>query len=301
VGVIVPIHGEARWLEPALRSVLEQDPPPDEVVVVDDGTSPPVALPPALAGRCRLVRREARGGPAAARNVGLETLAADLVAFADADDVWRPGKLAAQLAALERHPRAVLCFGRARVVGAGGEATGEAWEAPPPGPIGPPALAPLVFERNPVVTSTVLARASAVGDAGGFDPDVPDGVEDLDLWLRLAAAGATFVCEPRAEIDYRRHPGGLTADVARLAEGRLAVHDRHAGLVGEATGRRVRARDLVTLARGRIRQRRYAEARAALARAGALAPLSHRERAIAAILAVPGARAALGRRAPYGR
>ena len=37
----------------------------------------------------------------------------DWIALLDADDAWEPGKLAAQREAIERHPDAVLCFGRA--------------------------------------------------------------------------------------------------------------------------------------------------------------------------------------------
>jgi hypothetical protein len=77
------------------------------------------------------------------------------------------------------------------------------------------------------------------------------------------------------------------------------VHAAHGSLVDEDTRRRVESRDLVLLARGRIRQRRYADAAAALRRAGELAPLDARERALRGLVAVPGLRAALGRRAPY--
>jgi hypothetical protein len=77
------------------------------------------------------------------------------------------------------------------------------------------------------------------------------------------------------------------------------VHTAHAGLVSEQLARRMRAQDLVLLARGRVRQRRYAEARAALAEAASLQPPSPRERVLRPLLAVPGLRGLLGRRAPY--
>jgi hypothetical protein len=135
---------------------------------------------------------------------------------------------------------------------------------------------------------------------GGFVPSAPlPAASDWDLWLRLATAGHSFVCEPAARIRYRRHEGGLTADIARLAEAGLAIHERHASLVDEKTARHARATDLETLARGRIRERRYAEARDALDQAGELRPLATRERLLRISLAVPGARAAVGRRNPY--
>src|SRR2546430_14171271 len=114
VGVLVPVRGPAPHLADALQSVLEQAPAPDAIVVVDDASPEPVQLDPAHSGRCTLVRREERGGAPGARDTGLERLSTDLVALIDADDVWRPGKLATQLAALEAHPAAAACFSRAR-------------------------------------------------------------------------------------------------------------------------------------------------------------------------------------------
>jgi hypothetical protein len=63
----------------------------------------------------------------------------------------------------------------------------------------------------------------------------------------------------------------------------------------------VRARDLRALADGSIRERRFADARAALREAAALGPPPVRERALAVALRVPGLRGRLGRRDPYQR
>ena len=296
VGVIIPVLAPALWLEEAVRAVLGQDPAPERVVVVDDGSSPPLAV----AG-CEVVRRERAGGPAAARAGGLAALAGEceLVALADADDVWHPGKLRAQLDALARHPDAAVCFGAVRAVGPDGRPTAERWPQVAPGVHEAQALAPIVYERNPIATSTVVARAAAIAAAGGFESELAPAAEDLDLWLRMLAHGAAFAFEPDARIDYRRHPGGRSADLAALAQCLLAVHERHAGLVEPEVARRARAHDLVALARGRVRQRRYGEARAALREAATLAPPTPRERALAATLTLPGLRAALGRRPPH--
>src|SRR4051812_13687623 len=122
VGVIVPVRAPAPYLAEALESVLGQDPAPDAVVLVDDGWRPVLELPPGV----QLVRLEGDSrGPAAARAAGLAALDTELVALADADDVWEPGKLAAQLAALAAHPGAAVCFGRAVVIDAAGRPTGE--------------------------------------------------------------------------------------------------------------------------------------------------------------------------------
>jgi GT2 family glycosyltransferase len=297
VGVIVAARAPVPWLAEALESVLSQQPAPDDVVVVDHGSQPPLAD---LRG-VRVVRTGyAGGGPAAARAAGLAELDTELVALADADDVWEPGKLAAQLAALAANPDAAVCFGRGVVIDAAGRSTGKRLPELHAGLIAADELTRELYARNAIPAASAVVRRDALDAVGGFVPETPlPAATDWDLWLRLASAGYAFVCEPEAKIRYRRHEGGLTADVSRLAEAGLAIHERHAGLVGDEVARAARAADLETLARGRIRERRYGEARAALATAAELRPPATRERLLRAAAAVPGLRSALGRRDPY--
>jgi glycosyltransferase involved in cell wall biosynthesis len=299
VALLVPARAPALFLAETLDAVFAQEPAPDLVVVIDDGSQPPLMLHPDHADQCVLVRRETSGGPAAARADGLKAAGdVDLVALCDSDDVWQPGKLAAQRDALARHPGAALAFGTATIVGVDDRPTGERWEQLAPGPHAAAQLAPLLYERNPIPTSSVVMRRAALADAGGF-PTPLRLAEDWDLWLRLLARGAEFVAVPEARIRYRRHPGGLTADIAALAESQLAMHERHAALVDEATARRRLAADHVAFARGHTRLREWRAARESLRVARKLHPATREERLLAAALAIPVARRALGRRNPY--
>ncbi|MEJ7826531.1 MAG: glycosyltransferase family A protein [Solirubrobacteraceae bacterium] len=250
VGVIVPVHGFPAYLAETLDCVLDQRPAPDAVIVVDDASPQPIELHPDHARRCTVLRRDACGGPAGARASALPALGPDvsMIALCDADDAWAEGKLAAQLAALERFPQAALCFGPALVVGADGRPTGEQWTQLPSGPQDRGALLALLYESNPIPTSGVVLRRTALEQAGGFGSALRLA-EDWDLWLRLAARGETFVCEPDAVVRYRRHPGGLTADVAALARCQLALHRLHGGLVTPEIRERALAADAAALRR----------------------------------------------------
>lgn len=293
VGVVVPVHGWAQYLAETLDGILGQDPAPGEVIVVDDGSPEPVQLHVDHAPHCLLVRHDERRGLAAARRTGVEALSGDteLVALCDADDTWRPGKLAAQLAALRAQRAAAACFACAEVVGPDGRFTREVWHDPP-------TTLPGLYEHNPIAVSGVLLRRAAVERAGGIARNVP-AAEDWDLWLRLLAAGEQLVYAADAVIAYRRHPGAMSGDVATLARAQLEVHAHHASLVDEPVRRRVEAADLRALAAGLTRARDHAGARTAYARAAALdrPPLAARGRA--ALLGVPVLRGALGRRDPY--
>jgi glycosyltransferase involved in cell wall biosynthesis len=297
VGVIVAARAPVPHLAEALDSVLSQEPAPDRIVVVDHASEPAI---PDRDG-VELIRVGGPGGgPAAARAAGLAALDTELVALADADDVWEPGKLRAQLEALAANPEAAVCFGRALVIDAGGRPTGEQLPELPAGPLSADAMRRELFLRNAIPAASTVIRRDALDAVGGFVPSEPlPAASDWDLWLRLVEAGHGFVCEPGARIRYRRHDGGLTADIVRLAEAGLAIHERHASLVDEQTARQARATDLETLARGRIRERRYDEAREALTEAAELRPPAARERLLSVATRLPGARSILGRRSPY--
>jgi len=249
IGVIVPVHGFAPYLAETLDCVLAQEGAgPVEVVVVDDASVEPLVLHPDHAPHCRLVRRDECGGPAAARASGLGVLGAgvSLVALCDADDAWLPGKLAVQLAALADSPDAVACFTRALIVGGDGRATGERWAEPRPGLHAGPSLVALLYDANPIPTSSVVLRRSALEDVGGFASPVRVA-EDWDLWLRLAAGGGGFICLGDTLVRYRRHPGGLTADVEGLARCQLELHRAHGELVSAEVRERALAGDAAAL------------------------------------------------------
>ncbi|MDQ3769690.1 MAG: glycosyltransferase family 2 protein, partial [Actinomycetota bacterium] len=223
---IVPVHGFAPYLAEALDCVLGEE--PAQVVVVDDGSPEPLRLHPDHAPRCTLVRREHAGGPAVARSAGLEAVddTVETIALCDADDAWEPGSLAPRLAALRDDPAVALAFGRATIVGPDGRATGERWAAPAGGTHEGDALAGWLYGANPLCTSSVVVRRTALEDTGGFTAGLRMA-EDWDLWLRLAARGGRFACVPEAVVRYRRHPDALTVDVEALARAQHRLHARH--------------------------------------------------------------------------
>jgi glycosyltransferase involved in cell wall biosynthesis len=110
VSAIMPVRDGERYIAEALDSMLAQTRPPDEIVVVDDGSTDGTAsIVAGYAEPVRLIRREPRG-VGAAINTALDAISGDVVCFLDADDLWTPGKLAAQCAALERG-RSEIVFG----------------------------------------------------------------------------------------------------------------------------------------------------------------------------------------------
>ena len=105
VSVIIPAYGRPAFLGDALRSVLRQGYQALEVVVVDDASPEPVEI--VDDERIRVVRAAENGGPAAARNLGVEHARGQLLLFLDDDDTWTPERLALALEGLQRAPIAI--------------------------------------------------------------------------------------------------------------------------------------------------------------------------------------------------
>ena len=124
-------------------------------------------------------------GVAHARNVGIAAAQSEWIALLDADDFWRPDLLATSARTIAVSD-AVACFLTAEHVDDNGRVIGRL--AIPDGPVSHTAL---VLGRVVPTTSATLIRRDAVLAAGGFDESFERaaGVEDLDLWFRLAALG----------------------------------------------------------------------------------------------------------------
>ncbi|MFY1634987.1 glycosyltransferase family 2 protein [Solwaraspora sp. WMMB335] len=120
VTVLMPVHNGAAHLLPAIRSVLGQTFADLELLVVDDGSTDRTTEILASVPDPRLrVLHLSRSGIVAALNTGLDAARGRLLARMDADDLADPGRLARQVAFLDRHPGMVACGTDYELFGAG--------------------------------------------------------------------------------------------------------------------------------------------------------------------------------------
>src|SRR5262249_29391250 len=153
-----------------------------ELLILDDGSeddSFAVARTFRRDPRVRLFRMP-HLGQGVTKNHGIFHSRFPLVAFIDADDLWRPTKLERQGALLREPPGGEVVFSR-RVFLRGTELAEDRAPPPPRGEV----LAPL-FRNNFVCFSSVVVRRRALEYAGVFCPELPLAI-DYDLWLRLAS------------------------------------------------------------------------------------------------------------------
>jgi glycosyltransferase involved in cell wall biosynthesis len=99
VSIIIPAYNTGRYLEPTIRSALDQTWPHTEVIVVDDGsTDGSLEVARRFSGpRLRVIAQPNRGS-CAARNTGAQAARGDYLQFLDHDDLLAPEKIEKQLA-----------------------------------------------------------------------------------------------------------------------------------------------------------------------------------------------------------
>lgn len=173
VSVVVPVRDGERYLEPALRSLLDQTRPPDELIVADDGSRDgSAAIAEGLGAR---VLRRPPAGVSAARNAGVRAATGGLIGFLDADDLADPRRLELQVAAIEGVDAVI---GHAENFAMpGSEALGFA-DGPRPG----------------YLPGALLIRRAAFEALGGFDESLPAG-EVLDFFSRAGAVRMRVIDE----------------------------------------------------------------------------------------------------------
>jgi glycosyltransferase involved in cell wall biosynthesis len=223
----------------AVASAQGQEGVAVEVVLVDDGSAGGSAerlrsLAAASEGGVQLIRHDASRGVSVARNAGIERASADWVAFLDDDDLWAPGKLAAQLAVAERESAELVHTGIAVVDGS--RTVVGAIPVRPGGDV----LAELVKLNSIGTPSCVLAATPLLRAAGGFDARLSI-LADWDLWLRLAERARVAACSGYLTA-YTEHEGSMSvtrhlelrAELELLRSKHGALADRYGGRLGGA-------------------------------------------------------------------
>jgi glycosyltransferase involved in cell wall biosynthesis len=112
VTVLIDTYNQERFIEEAIRSVLDQDFPREqmEILVVDDGsTDRTPEIVRQFEPQVKLLQKS-NGGQASAINQGVAHASGEFVAFLDGDDVWLPHKLSRVVAEFRSHPEAVLVY-----------------------------------------------------------------------------------------------------------------------------------------------------------------------------------------------
>lgn len=223
ISVIVPSFGRPDDLRELLAALCATNAPGGgfEVVIVDDGSPQPLApaVRESAGGLDVVVVRTANGGPAAARNAGLERARGALVAFTDDDCRPGPDWLVALAAAHAEHPEALL--GGSNVTALKSNPWAQATQS----------LEDAVYARanGEAVNSRFFASKNLAGPragllaAGAFDVRFRNS-EDRELCERWRRDGGQMVSVPGAVVAHANPRSGRVFWRQHLGYGRGAFH-----------------------------------------------------------------------------
>lgn len=217
ISVIIPCRNSAKTLASTLSSLIHQTFCDWEAIVVDDGSTDETAEVLAAAARTderiRIVGGSGKGA-SVARNLGLRSARADLIAFLDSDDVWDISRVSNFLSFLTENPDVDIAYSRFAFFNEnpGDSPTRSTVPAKPLGVID-------LLKENLVGTmSNVVVTRQALEAIGAFRDDMEHG-EDREWLVRAAAKGCKIFGINQTLLHYRTSVGGLSSDLSKMFDG----------------------------------------------------------------------------------
>jgi|GEM_PF-5167431 len=215
VSVIIPFFQSQAVLHLAINGLLGLTVVNElsiEIVFVDDGSTDASfsVISDRVAaleqkGFTVLVVRQNNKGPAAARNYGIHKSTGDWISCLDVDDVWYQNRFEVLLNYFFDSECDLFCHAEKVRDLESGLVLGTNYYGAHFSVRG------LMIRGNTLSPSSTVVRRSTIDRVGGFSERVDFiGVEDYDLWIKLAANKAQLKICPEVLGEYSRHQSSLS-------------------------------------------------------------------------------------------
>lgn len=205
VSIIIPAYNAEKYIEQTVASVLAQTFENWELLIVEDGSVDRTKeiVERMTDSRIRLIVPKRQGSAAMARNAGLAEAKGRYIAFLDADDIWKPDKLAKELEFMRRK-NAGFVFTAYEYADENGIGKGKTARVP----------ASLTYKealKNTIIfTSTVLFDTQKIPKELIFMPDVKS--EDTATWWNILRHNYTAYGLDEVLVLYRRPANSLSSN-----------------------------------------------------------------------------------------
>jgi len=273
VSIVTPFLDAGPFLREAVESVLAQTYPDWELLLVDDGstdgsTSVARAFAAAHPGRIRYLAHGGRvnKGASASRNLATTMARGELIAFLDADDVYLPDKLSAQVPLLDAHPEAGMLYGgteywhswTGRPEDRARDWVWHRYGVSPNATVAPPRLLATFLRDGGTVPcmGSVLARRRAIEQVGGWEDSFRHICTDQVFHAKLSLHFPVFVADGCWD-RYRQHEGSACHRVERAGQLDAASLRYLSWLEAYLAQRRVSDADVRAALRGALRPYRH--------------------------------------------
>lgn len=201
VSIVIPAYNLARYLEEAIKSVLNQDYPDVELIVLDDGSTDDTRrILEKYRGRI-YAESQPNMGQVNTLNKGWRMSKGDILGFISADDTLLPGAVSKAVACLAANPDAILTYCDFNLIDANSRIVRR--------------VTTPEFSYDDMLIKVICPpgpgaffRRSAFEATGLWDNSLKIML-DYDYWLRLGLKGR-FVRIPEMLAQYRVHETSQT-------------------------------------------------------------------------------------------
>ncbi len=215
ISIVTISFNQARFLEQAICSVLEQGHPTVEYIVVDPGSTD---------GSREIIQRyrdridklifEPDKGPADGLNKGFAHASGDVFGFLNSDDTLEPGSLSSVARYFETHPEVDVVSGHSWIIDAEGRRKRRFYSDRF-------SLRMAAYGASILAQQSTFFRSEIFRRVDGFNID-NRSAWDGELFVDMALAGARFALVQEFWSRFRIHNEGITGS------GKLhALHQRH--------------------------------------------------------------------------
>ena len=257
VSICIPAYKAERFLSATLATVRDQQFGNWELIVTEDGSEDGTSdivrqFAATVPQSVRYIRHAKNLGLPATRNTGTDAACAEWIALLDSDDLWEPDHLSELVDLVNAGSAAELIHSGSILFDSDTNCDMEV-RAPTPEIVTGFPLS--LFEGRYIIQpSSVILKKSLWKRVGGFNPAFRY-LEDREMWLRCARAGAVFSYSGRVTCRYRKHTAALSSHAAEMAEASAAVFEQHLDweVVPNALSRRLCAETWASA--GKLRQK----------------------------------------------
>jgi glycosyltransferase involved in cell wall biosynthesis len=182
ISIVVPSFNQAKYLEFALRSIVDQGYPNLELIVIDGGStdeSPEIIR--RYEGHIKFWCSEPDGGQVPGIIKGFSHATGEILFFLNSDDLLEPGALHEVGEYFARHPNTDAVFGNTLLIDENGAPIRRQKEIPFNRFI-------LLHTYNYVPGMSMFWRRTIYDRVGGFDTSFQLAF-DADLWMRFSEVG----------------------------------------------------------------------------------------------------------------
>lgn len=221
ISVIIPVYNGEKTILATIDSVLKQTFSNFELIIINDGsTDKTLEVVNHIQDPRLKVFSYPNAGQPTSRNRGITHALGEYISFIDADDLWTPDKLEAQLKALQSNSQAAVAYSWTNVVDETGRFLRRGSYLSYEGDV----YARLLLNDFIESGSNPLIRAYAFKEVSGFDSSLSNA-HDWDMWLRLASQ-YHFVAVSSPQILYVVSSHSMSSNLTGMEISSLRVIER---------------------------------------------------------------------------